>query len=88
MEYTFSKALENDYPELFKLIKEFATFENLEHLMVNSVGQMLKEKELFNCFIVRDKNNIIMGYATYFYAYYTWSGKSVYMDDLYIKEEQ
>ena len=27
------------------------------------------------------------GYATFFFAYYTWVGKSLYMDDLYIKEQ-
>ena len=24
---------------------------------------------------------------TYFYAYYTWSGKSMYMDDLYVRAD-
>jgi GNAT superfamily N-acetyltransferase len=28
-----------------------------------------------------------MGYVTYFFAYYTWTGKSLYMDDLYVREK-
>ncbi|MCD8166713.1 MAG: GNAT family N-acetyltransferase [Bacteroides sp.] len=26
-----------------------------------------------------------MGYVTFFFARYTWSGKALYMDDLYIR---
>ncbi|MDR2912945.1 MAG: GNAT family N-acetyltransferase [Alistipes sp.] len=29
----------------------------------------------------------ILGYATCFFAYYSWTGKSLYMDDLYVRPE-
>ena len=28
-----------------------------------------------------------MGFATYFIAYYSWTGKVVYLDDLYVLEK-
>jgi len=47
---------------------------------------MKKEKEFFNCFVAVNDTKKIVGYVTYFFCYYTWIGKSLYMDDLYIKE--
>jgi len=79
-------AVESDFPEIIKLFKEFAEFEKLPSKMTNSVAQMLKEKEHFNCFIAENENKIILGYSTYFFSYHTWIGKSLYMDDLYVKE--
>ena len=29
----------------------------------------------------------MVGYIVYYYCYYTWVGKSMYMDDLYIRPE-
>lgn len=77
---------ENDFEELAALFLEFAHFENLSHLMTNSVEQMRKEKEFLNGFIARDIDGKIAGYVTCFYTYYTWVGKSLYMDDLYVIE--
>jgi len=61
-------------------------FEKLPDKMTNSVHIMEKESEYLNGFVVLENDRII-GYATYFYAYYTWIGKSMYMDDLYVKSE-
>lgn len=48
---------------------------------------MKTEKDFFRGFTIKDENNLILGYVTFFFAYYTWVGKSLYMDDLYIREE-
>jgi len=55
--------------------------------MTNSVERMSKEKDFFHCFVAETKDKKIIGYATYFFCYYTWIGKSLYMDDLYVKPE-
>ncbi len=78
---------ENDFEELVFLFKEFATFERLPGSMINSVEKMKNEKEYLNGFVARDEAGSLAGYVTYFYAYYTWVGKSLYMDDLYVKEK-
>lgn len=87
MEISIKPIQESDFEELVTLFLEFATFEKLPEKMINSVEKMNDEKEYFHGFIARDKNGDIAGYVTYFFAYYTWVGKSLYMDDLYVREE-
>ncbi|SKC23495.1 Acetyltransferase (GNAT) family protein [Alkalitalea saponilacus] len=55
--------------------------------MVNSVEQMEAESDFINGFVVLNETKTIIGYVTYFFAYYTWIGKSMYMDDLYVKRD-
>ncbi|MFV0537738.1 MAG: GNAT family N-acetyltransferase [Dysgonomonas sp.] len=78
---------EDDFEELCSLFLEFATFEKLPELMVNTVKKMRAEKEYFQGFVARENGSEIIGYVTFFHAYYTWTGKSLYMDDLYVKEK-
>ena len=78
---------ENDFEELVSLFKEFAIFEKLPDSMINSVEKMRNEKEYLKGFTARDEEGCLAGYVTYFYAYYTWVGKSLYMDDLYVREK-
>ena|SRR5665647_121336 len=86
MNITIRSAKEDDYEAILELFREFAHFENLDERMTNSVEQMKTEKAYFNCFVAVNSRNEIVGYATYFFAYFTWTGKSLYMDDLYVKE--
>jgi GNAT superfamily N-acetyltransferase len=84
---TIRSADECDFPQIVDLFKDFALFEKLPDKMVNSVDRMIAEKEYFNCFVAETADKKIIGYATYFFGYYTWIGKSLYMDDLYVKPE-
>ena len=85
MVYRIREIETEDYEELLKLFREFAVFEKLPHKMTNSVSQMETEVEFIKGFVVIGSDNRMIGYATYFYTYYTWIGKSMYMDDLYVK---
>lgn len=80
-------ATEADFPRLIELFSEFAAFENLQYRMTNSISQMKAEREFFNGFVAVNFVGEIVGYATWFYCYYTFSGKAIYMDDLYITPE-
>jgi GNAT superfamily N-acetyltransferase len=80
------KATEEDFPTVLGLIKELALFEKAPEKVTNSVEQMMEEKELFHCLVAETKTGEIAGMALYFFAYYTWVGKSLYLDDLYVKE--
>ena len=73
----------NDYPQLIALFSEFADFEGRKEQMTNSVDKMNAESDFFNC-LVAEKDGKIIGYVAFFYCYFTWSGKALYMDDLYI----
>ena len=87
MTVTIRKIEESDYLVLISLFKEFALFEKLPEKMTNSVEQMLREKEYLKGFVAVNDADEIVGYATYFFGYYTWIGKSLYMDDLYVRPD-
>lgn len=53
--------------------------------MTNSVDKMIDEQEYFNGFVATNEVEEIVGYAAYYLSYYTWIGKSLYMDDIYVK---
>lgn len=86
MEITIRKASEKDFFAILSLIKELATFEKSPEKVMNTVEQMKKEKDFFQCFVAETEEREIVGIALYFIAYYTWIGKSLYLDDLYVKE--
>ena len=86
MKITIRKAIEKDFFEILSLIKELATFEKAPEKVTNTVEQMKKEKDFFQCFVAETEEKEIVGIALYFFAYYTWIGKSLYLDDLYVKE--
>jgi GNAT superfamily N-acetyltransferase len=87
MEYYIDIIGEKDFNSLISLFKDFAVFEKLPEKMTNTAEQMIKEKSYFNGFTIKNRENHICGYVTFFFAYYTWTGKALYMDDLYICQD-
>ena len=85
MEYSIREIREQDYPALISLFQEFAIFEKLPDSMTNSVEQMKSEKEYIHGYVAVTVADEVVGYVTYFDAYFTWVGRSLYMDDLYVK---
>lgn len=75
-----------DFEAIIGLIQELADYEKASDQMMNSPAQMEEEQDLFECFVA-EKDGEIVGMALYFFAYFTWVGKSLYLDDLYVKEE-
>lgn len=87
MNITIRNAQEKDFPQIIALIKELAVFEKAEDQVTNSVEQMRAEKDFFKCFVAEiSETKEIVGMALYYFAYYTWVGKSLYLDDLYVKQ--
>lgn len=85
MNLTIREAAPNDYEQIFLLIKEFAAFIKTPEKVLISPDQMLQDREYFRCFVVTD-NETIIAFSTYFFAYYSWTGKAIYLDDLYVTE--
>jgi GNAT superfamily N-acetyltransferase len=79
-------ATEGDFQEILLMIKELAAFEKAPEKVTNTVDLMKMEKDLFHCFVAETDSGEIAGMALYFIAYYTWVGKSLYLDDIYVKE--
>jgi len=84
MNIEIRKVDESDFEQIVELFKEFAEFEKTPEKMYNSVERMKAEKEFFNCFVAVCNGGII-GYVSWFICYYTWTGKAMYMDDLYVQ---
>jgi GNAT superfamily N-acetyltransferase len=80
-------ATEEDFSAILLLIKELAAFERAADKVTNTVEQMRTEKNLFRCFVAETESGEIVAIALYFFAYYTWVGKSLYLEDIYVKEE-
>ncbi|MGD0755231.1 MAG: GNAT family N-acetyltransferase [Bacteroidales bacterium] len=79
-------AKDEDFPAVLLLIKELAAFEKAAEKVTNSVELMKKEKNLFSCFVAETRSGEIVGMAIYYFVYYTWVGKSLYLEDIYVKE--
>lgn len=86
MNISIRKATDKDFPPVLLLIKELAAFEKSPEKVTNTVDQMRQEKDLFRCFVAETETGEIVGMALYFFAYFTWVGKSLYLEDIYIKE--
>lgn len=87
MNVIIRKIEESDFASLIALFQEFAEFQKMPDKMTNSVVLMQSEQAYIDGFVALTGQNQVIGYATCFFAYYTWIGKSLYMDDLYVKEE-
>jgi diamine N-acetyltransferase len=86
MNITIRKGIEADYPAIIDLINEFALFQKTPERVTNTVEQMRADNNLFQCFVAVDDRNRIVGYAAWFFAYFSWTGKALYLDDLYVVE--
>lgn len=45
---------------------------------------MIADEAIFQCFVAETDTKDIIVIATFFFAYYSWSGKALYLDDLYV----
>ena len=86
MNFTIRPAVETDFADILHIIKELALFEKAPEKVTNTVERMIAEKEYFHCLVATDEDDKIMAICLYFFAYYTWVGKSLYLDDLYVLE--
>jgi len=86
MEITVREANAEDFPAILSLIKELAEYERASGKVTNSVDRMREEQDLFRCFVAEAGHGEIVGMALFFMAYFTWVGKSLYLEDIYIRE--
>ncbi len=87
MSFRIRIATENDFEAIHTLNKEFAQFIKTPEKFKITIAQMRKDQEYFKFLVVEDKEGKIIGFATTFIAWYSWIGKTMYLDDLYIIDE-
>ena len=85
---TIRHATQPDFPAVLSLVRELAVYQQMPEKVLTNVEQMEAEKEYFRCLVAENDQKEIVGIASYFFAYYTWVGKSLYLDDLVVKQSE
>src|SRR3954454_7626721 len=83
---TIRKGIVEDYEQILELINEFAVFQKTPGKVTVTLEQMIEDKDIFQC-LVAEVDNRIVAFASFFFSYYSWSGKAIDLDDLYVKDE-
>lgn len=98
-DYIIRPAVQDDCEEILRLIQELAEFEKLPE-QVKMTAETLRrdgfgDQKFFTCLVVEAKGNTgeggqatLWGYALYYFAYSTWEGRVMYLEDLYISPAQ
>ncbi len=85
MDIKIEKARTNDFKVIHALICEFSDFQNSIDRVSITIDMMMEQKDFFNCYVARNSQREIIGYTSYSIIYYSWVGKSLYLDDLYVR---
>lgn len=75
-----------DFTFILALINEFALFQKTPGKVSITLEQMEKEKDFFQCFVAETNGHTIIGFASFYFTYFSWSGKGLFLDDLYVTE--
>ncbi len=86
MNHIIREAVEDDFPAILELIRELAEYEKSPGEVTNTVERMREEKDLFRCLVAETTEKEIVGMALYFFAYFTWVGKSLYLEDIIVRQ--
>lgn len=84
------EARREDAPFIFDLICMLAEFEKARDRVINNVDQLIEdgfgERPLYFSHIL-ELDGKPAGFTLCFYAYSTWKGKSLYLEDLFVLPE-
>ena len=79
-----------DARNILNMIKELAEYEKAPNEVSNTVEMMLQDgfsdNPIFKCFVA-EENETMVGIALFYFAYSTWKGKYLYLDDLIVTEK-
>lgn len=84
------KATKEDVPAIHDLVRELAIFEKAENQVETSPAiyeqDGFGDRPWFECFVAEHPADGIVGITLFYFAYSTWKGKMIYLDDLVIRE--
>jgi len=90
MEIQIRKGTKDDVPELLACIKQLAIFEKAGDQVEVTIEELMNDgfgpKPLYE-FIVASQNHVVIGIALYYFKYSTWKGKTMFLEDLIVKDE-
>lgn len=88
MAYTIRKAVREDMPQVYELIKELAAYENASDQVEITVADLEDEgfdKSSFTCFVA-DVDGRLEGMALVYFRFSTWKGRTVHLEDLIVRK--
>lgn len=84
------KGTPKDVPVLLALIKDLADYERAPDEVIVTEEQLMKDgfgEHPFFRLMVAELNGDVIGIALYYFAYSTWKGKYLYLEDFIVREE-
>lgn len=89
-ETSIRSATSNDADLLIQLIKDLARFEKAEESVRISAQHLRAQMQLsnppFEC-VIAECDGRAAGFALYYYAFSTWEGRTLYLEDLFVAQE-
>lgn len=90
MNFSVRKATKNDLPDVLSLIKELALYENAPKEVTITLKDLENDgfgEHPIYWILLAECENTIIGMSFYYIRYSTWKGKTLYLEDLVVKEE-
>jgi GNAT superfamily N-acetyltransferase len=83
-------AMSSDVPLIHSLIHELATYEREPHSVQITEAQLLEDgfgpERYFEC-LIAEQDNKPAGFALFFPIYSTWQGRSLHLEDLFVRPQ-
>ncbi|MGB0887687.1 MAG: GNAT family N-acetyltransferase, partial [Vicingaceae bacterium] len=90
MDFNIRKATKNDLPQVLDLINELALYENAPEEVTITLKELEKDgfgEHPIYWILLAENENEILGMSFYYIRYSTWKGKTLYLEDLVVKEK-
>lgn len=88
MDVNIRKATKEDLPVILTLIKELAEYEKAPDEVTLTLTELEEdgfgESPLYEAFVAEKDDKMIVGMAFFYFAYSTWKGKCLYLEDIII----